>query len=127
MFRAKLIVLIAVTMVFAQLQCAAACAGNRCGPEFAKSQSVPPCHRHRDHSQDRSPASCGYQLTSPPATTLQVLEVRALVMVALDSVDKLANVAAIDVQANRHIESAAFSPPESPHKTSSVTSSVLRI
>ena len=123
MFRAKLIILIAATMVFAQFQCALACAGNLCTPEFAKSQPVPPCHRHHDHSHDRGPASCGYQLTSPPATSVQMLQMRAPIMPVLGAVANSLSVVATDGRANQFVESAAFSPLESPH----LISSVLRI
>ena len=120
MFRAKLIVLIAVTMAFAQFHCAVACAGNGCNLEVARCHSVPPCHRHHDHSHDRTAASCGFELTKPPATSLQVLQMRATVTVSLGTLANLASVVARDAYPNRLALPVAFSPPESPHNTPSV-------
>jgi len=121
-FRTKLIIVIAIAMVFAQLQCVAACASNWCGPDLTKSQSLPPCHRHHDHSQDRTPASCVHQLTNPEATPPHVVQMRAPIMVALDLVTDLAVVVGADVRVDGS-HPTAFSPPE-PVRTAP---SVLRI
>lgn len=58
MLRAKLIVLVATAMLLAQLPCIAACAGQVC--DTVSSASLPPCHRHHNHSQGSSP-NCLHQ------------------------------------------------------------------
>ena len=119
MIRAKLIVFIALATVFAQLQCVAACAGNWCGPDLGKSQSVPPCHRHHDHSQDRTPASCGHQLMNPPATSPHAIQLQAPIMVPIGLVASSAWVVRADVRVDR-LHPAAFSPPEAVRPAPSV-------
>ena len=80
MFRGKLIVVVAVAILFAQLQCAAACARELCGADFAKTQLVPPCHRHQDHSPDRAPRTCRYQAINPPSTSPQPIAFHAPIL-----------------------------------------------
>jgi hypothetical protein len=112
MVRAKLIVFIATAMVFAQLQCVSACVGNWCGLDFGKSQSVPPCHRHHDHSHDQTPASCSHQFTNPPAAARDLLHMQAPAMVALGPVTKLAGAIGPSTRSSE-LGPAEFSPPES--------------
>jgi hypothetical protein len=119
MFRTKLIIAIAVTMVFAQLQCVAACASNWCGPDLSTSQSAPLCHHHHDHSQDRTPASCGHQLMNPPATSPHSVQMRAPIMVPIGLVASLVGVVRADVRVDR-LHPAAFSPPEAVRPAPSV-------
>jgi hypothetical protein len=59
MGRGKLIVIVASALLFAQLQCASACATPLCNNDVGNQENVPPCHRHR-HSpaQDKTPGSC---------------------------------------------------------------------
>jgi hypothetical protein len=61
---AKLIVAVAAAILFAQVQCAAACAADACA---SRTTSVPPCHKHHDHSHDQNPASCSFHLIITPA------------------------------------------------------------
>ncbi len=56
--RAKLIVLVAMSLLLAQLQCVAACTNDLC--DGTSSASLPPCHRHHSHSKGSSP-NCLYQ------------------------------------------------------------------
>ena len=56
MLHAKLIA-VAMTLIFAQVHCALACAGQFC---YAKStsESTPPCHRHHSQSNHKDAESC---------------------------------------------------------------------
>jgi hypothetical protein len=70
MFRAKLVILAAMMLLFVQLECAAACLSQLCSTDFAGTESIPPCHRHHHPSPDRMPDSCLDQiLVAPEATT----------------------------------------------------------
>jgi hypothetical protein len=91
---------------------------------LTKSQSLPPCHHHHhhDHSQDRTPASCGHQLTNPQATSPHVVQMRAPIMVALALVTDRAVVVGPDGRVDGS-HPAGFSPPE----TVRPAPSVLRI
>jgi hypothetical protein len=56
----KLTIVLAMALVFGQLQCAAWCTANTCGfteLSGAGSQNVPPCHRHHGDSSKHSPAA----------------------------------------------------------------------
>ena len=69
MSRASQIIFVTLALLFAQLQCVAACASQSCGGDF-KTEQAPPCHRHHDHSHDHTPGSCTHQpivslVTSP--------------------------------------------------------------
>jgi CDP-diacylglycerol pyrophosphatase len=72
MRRAQIIVFTAVALLITQLQCATACVIQACAADSASSQSVPPCHRHHNHSQDRMPASCNHQNASAAVVSSQV-------------------------------------------------------
>ena len=74
MLRAKFVVLVAIALLFAQLQCAAACAAHLCGADSDKRSSLPPCHRHHAPSRDRTPDSCPHQ-TAAPAVSTEALHV----------------------------------------------------
>jgi hypothetical protein len=55
---AKLTVMLAIALVFGQLQCAAWCTINTCGLSklnHFSSENVPPCHRHHSDSDKHSP------------------------------------------------------------------------
>jgi len=71
MFRAGLTLFAAALLLFAQAQCAAACASKLC-PDLSKN-SVPPCHRHHGNSHD--PASCDHQVLDAPATSPHAAQV----------------------------------------------------
>jgi hypothetical protein len=60
MMTEKLTIMLAMALVFGQLQCAAWCTVSACSlPQLseAESQNVPPCHRHQTDSNHSSPAS----------------------------------------------------------------------
>lgn len=74
---AKLIVAVAAVMLIVQVQCTAACAAELCGAKRSQTESVPPCHKHHDHSHDQAPASCSFRLvvssaTAPPAPQWEI-------------------------------------------------------
>ena len=78
MFRAKLIMFAAMALLFAQLQCAAACNTRLCDSSFGKRQSVPPCHRHHHHpNHDQVPGPCAHQIIGVPAGSHQILPVKS--------------------------------------------------
>jgi hypothetical protein len=62
----KLVVAVAAVILFAQVQCIAACAADVCS---GKTESVPPCHQHHDHSHHQSPGSCSFHVIITPATS----------------------------------------------------------
>jgi hypothetical protein len=87
--RAKLIVVVAAVVLFAQVQCVAACATDFCAANFGTTQPIPPCHKHHDHSHDQVPGSCSLRPTITPATAphahqweIPVLSVLGLVATA---------------------------------------------
>src|SRR5215469_14745385 len=119
MFRAKLmisVVLMAVSL--AQLQCITACAGERCGPTFPKMLSVPPCHRHHDHSQDRSPGSCSHRLVNSPAIASHVFQVQSPTAAAFGLSLQDGDLSLDTFR--KPLRLVGFSPPESVHTASSV-------
>ena len=75
MLRAKLIA-VAMTLVFAQVYCALACAGQFC---YAKStsESTPPCHRHHSQSNHKDDDSCTREAISRLKGSAQALQVEA--------------------------------------------------
>jgi hypothetical protein len=70
MFNAKLIVMVALALLFIQLECAAACAAQVCSVDSGKTQSAPPCHPQRDGS-----SSCPNQIASTAATAPRISQV----------------------------------------------------
>jgi hypothetical protein len=55
---AKLTLMLAIALVFGQLQCAAWCTINTCGLSelnHSSSENMPPCHRHHSDSDKHSP------------------------------------------------------------------------
>ena len=125
MSRTKLIVLAAMALLFAQLQCTAACATQLCKTDFDKSESLPPCHRHHHPgpSHDQPSGSCAHQVlvvTTPSQQLSQIELPHFSVMNAAETVfaDCLAD---SGVNAHRHM--AAPSPPG----YESLSSVVLRI
>jgi hypothetical protein len=57
MLRAKLIVVVAMALIFAQVHCALACTGQVCYAN-PTSKSTPPCHRHHSQSSHKDADSC---------------------------------------------------------------------
>jgi hypothetical protein len=70
MLRAKLVVFVAMALMLAQLPCIAACASHVC--DTVSSASLPPCHRHHNHSRDRNP-NCLHQAMVSSAISNQAL------------------------------------------------------
>ena len=117
MFRAKVIVLVAMAMLFAQLQCVAACAGNLCAPDNARTESIPPCHRHHNHSHDKIPG-CPQQALNPPATSPQTAHVDAPVMSVLGFVNVAFSIQLDTTPAK--IDFSSLTPPESVDRPATV-------
>ena len=80
MQRARLIVLAAIALLIAQLQCVATCVDQFCGAGSAQSQSVPPCHRQ--HKQSPAPVTCPDQILTT-ATSVHALPAGVAMMPAL--------------------------------------------
>jgi hypothetical protein len=119
MSRALQIGFVAIALLFAQLQCVAACASQFCGGDF-KTDQVPPCHRHHDRSHDQVPGSCVQQITVPTAPhTLQadapILSVLSVATTMSPALPAGTRTAALDL--------SAFSPSE----LKSPSSIVLRV
>lgn len=75
MSRTKLIVLVAMALLFAQLQCTAACATQLCKSDSNNSESLPPCHRHHHSpSHDQTSGSCVHQIVVVPTPSQQLLQ-----------------------------------------------------
>src|SRR5580693_2014967 len=85
MSRALQIGFVAIALLLAQLQCVAACASQFCGDGF-KTEQVPPCHRHHDHSHDQTSGPCAQQITVPTATAPQTLHADAPILSVLSVV-----------------------------------------
>jgi len=122
MFRAPHIVFVAMALLFAQLQCAAACASQLCGADLAKTEQGPPCHRHHEHSHDRIPGSCTNRIIVSPATSPQTLQPGAPILSALGVVATMPLALPPGTPA-KALDLAAFSPP----KVKGLSSIVLRI
>ena len=50
----KFIVILAMAILFAQLQCVAGCAGDPCSNDASRTESVPPCHQHHNDADHGS-------------------------------------------------------------------------
>ena len=66
--------LIAIVVVFAQVQCVAACADSACA-DAAKRESMPPCHRHHNPSSDQDSSSCVHEALSAASIPQQAVQV----------------------------------------------------
>jgi hypothetical protein len=90
MRRALLTPIAAIVLMFTQVHCLAACAGDLCADiaknaAVPKSAAVPPCHRHHDHSNDPAPESCAHQTLSAPATVEHAVHLESPNLIALDA------------------------------------------
>ncbi len=74
MVRASLTVIAGIGLIVAQALCAMTCSGGICSA-LNKSQSLPPCHRHHNHSNDQDPASCVHQNLASAAIVHQTVQV----------------------------------------------------
>jgi hypothetical protein len=114
--------LIGIVVVVAQVQCVAACAGGACA-DAAKRGSIPPCHRHHNHSNDQDPASCAHQTLSAPGIQQQAVHVEFPAFVALAAAASGTSTAILrDAWGN-----SPYPPNFSPPGTPGLSSVVLRI
>jgi hypothetical protein len=127
MVRAGFNVLATAVLLLAQVQCATACAGEICA-ELAKSEALPPCHRHGHHSQSQDqsnrqdPASCAHQNLSAPAISPQIVQVESPSLFVLGIPVSAVPLLPIETRADaRH--GSNFSPPG----TGGLSCIVLRI
>jgi hypothetical protein len=116
---AKLIVTVAAAILFAQVQCVAACAADACASRTA---SVPPCHKHHDHSHDQTPASCSFHLIITPAMQPHAPQLD----IPAPSVLGLAATISLVLPVNTESWALDLSEPPPPGITS-ISSTVLRI
>lgn len=121
--RTKLIVAVAAVVLFAQIQCVAACAADLCSATITQTEPISPCHKHHNHSHDQAPASCSFHLTVTQATSPHIpqLDVPVLSVLAL----------AATVSANLPLAgdswAADLSDPSPPGMTALLSSTVLRV
>jgi hypothetical protein len=115
----KLIVAVAAAILFAQIQCVAACAADLCSGRTA---SVPPCHQHHDHSHKQAPGSCSFHLVVTPATPPDApqLDVPAPLVFSLGTT--ISPVLAVATQSSL-LDLAEPSPPS----IINISSTILRI
>jgi hypothetical protein len=116
---AKLIVTVAAAILFAQVQCVAACAADACASRTA---SVPPCHKHHDHSHDQTPASCSFHLIITPAMQPHAPQLDVPTPSVLGLAAMISLVLPVDTQSW-----ALNLLDPSPPGTASISSTVLRI
>ena len=121
--RAKLIVVAAAIVLFAQLQCVAACATDLCAANFGQTQLVPPCHKHHDHSHDQVPGSCSLRLIITPASTPHARQLEIPVLSVLGAAPTASAVLPVDGDS----WAADLSNPSPPGMTALLSSTVLRV
>ena len=121
MSRASQIVFVTMALLFAQLQCVAACASQLCGGDF-KTEQAPPCHRHHDHSHDQTPGSCTRQPIVSPATSPHTLQADAPILSVLCVIATMS----VPLPADSRTPEFGLSAT-SPPKLKSPSSTVLRI
>jgi hypothetical protein len=109
MFRAKLIV-VAIALLFAQLECVAACAGQLCSGDFSHSESLPPCHRHHGHSHDQSPVSCAHPVVGALAAAPDTLQLDAPAVLLLSPEAAISGGSPAETRTTA-LNSSGFSPP----------------
>jgi hypothetical protein len=120
---AKSIIAVTVVLLFGQLHCVADCASDLCPKDRASSESLPPCHRHHDQSQDRNQRSCSVEgvVSSATAPDVQHFDTPVFLVLGLAPAVPAALVPA-DAAA-RVFDSSDGSPPGSP----GISSLILRI
>jgi hypothetical protein len=109
--RVKLIMLAAMAILFAQIQCVAACVGQLCSADFAKTESVPPCHRHHNHSHDQTPGSCTDHFIVSRTTSPQAAQVDTSAFSVLGVGTMMPAALLADARASA-LDFSTFSPPE---------------
>lgn len=119
MFRGFIVVAIGL---FAQLQCAVACATQVCNTDSAQSSHVPPCHRHQDHTQGQAPGSCSHQNVIAPAPSPRIVQLE----IPVCPVASPAAIVSAHILAGSRLN-AAYHSALSPPGRESLSSIVLRI
>jgi hypothetical protein len=114
--------LVAIVVVFAQVQCVATCTDGACA-DAAKRESIPPCHRHHNHSNDQDPASCAHQTLSAMAIQQQAVHVEFPAFGALGAAASGTSAAIPHDASGNPPYPLNFSPPG----TAGLSSVVLRI
>jgi hypothetical protein len=117
--RANLIVLAATAILFAQIQCVAACAGQLCSPDFAKTEPVPPCHRHHDHSHDQAVRSCTEHIIVSRTTSPQAQQVDSAPF-AVSGAGAMMSASLLTDARTSGLDFSTFSPPELQKPSSTV-------
>jgi len=74
MLRAQAVLFAAVALLTAQIPCLAACAGDLCSE--ISSASIPPCHRHRQHPDNRG-SNCARQGVTTAAIPEQAVHAKS--------------------------------------------------
>lgn len=119
MLRAKLMVIVAMALLFVQLPCVAACASHFC--EDVLSASVTPCHRHHNHSQDPH-SGCVHQTMVSTATSDRAFQIE-FELPPLAAPCATYSAAVLPVGRCRGLDFSVASPPH----LESLSSVVLRI
>jgi hypothetical protein len=120
--RLKFIIVLAMAILFAQLQCVAGCAGEPCHDDRSQTDSVPPCHQHHDHTHGHGSGPCTQHVLISPASLSQSVEIG----LANFSIAELTPSAYALVPSNwRLFADGAFESSPPPLHSSSIT--VLRI
>lgn len=119
---AKLVVTIAAVVVFAQINCVAACAADLCRPDCS-TEPTPPCHKHHDHSHNQSPDSCSLRGIVSPATSPHAPQLDAPVL----SVLGFAATVPADLPADGRSFATELSDSSPPGLTNLLSTIVLRV
>lgn len=114
---AKLIVAVAAVMLFAQIQCVAACAAGVCSADRCN-EPVPPCHKH-SHSHHEAPGSCSFRLVVTPEMSQHAPQLEMPVLSVLGPVPTVSSVLPVDTQWWALVVADA-SPPGIPRNSSAI-------
>ena len=82
MLRAQAVIFAAMALLTAQLPCLAACAGDLC--REVSSASIPPCHRHRQHPDDRG-SNCTRQVLAAAGIPEQAVHAKSQLATVTDA------------------------------------------
>ncbi len=121
--RMKLVLALAAGVLFAQLQCVAACTADLCDPDLGQTQPVPPCHKHHDESHDHAPSSCSFHLIVAQATSPDASQLDIPVLSMLGAVTTVSPI--LPIAGDSWM--TTFSDPSPPGITALLSSTVLRV
>ncbi len=82
MLGSRLVLCVALVLIFAKMQCVSACAMEACGSK------VPPCHKHSQSSS--SSKACGHDVSAAIVAPVQAVDAPALVVAVDGEADRLA-------------------------------------